>query len=274
MTKGSTPSPDAVADDRGDDALLAMAGALATEAAALILEVRARGFRTTFKNDRSPVTEADGQAEALILAGLRAGSSIPVIAEEEVAAGIAVAAGDAFWLVDPLDGTREFAAGSDNFTVNIGLVRHGRAVLGAVALPAYGTLYLGRVGADGIRLARRRDRDGEVAIAVRRPPADGLSVLASRHYARDPALLAYLGGQRVAELGNIGSAAKFVRVAEGAADLYPRLGPTMEWDTAAPQAVVEAAGGSVTLFDGSPLRYGKPGWTNPHFVCRGRPAET
>ena len=262
----------AVPDDPGpggDEALLALAGALASEAAALILQIRRGGFRTTFKDDRSPVTEADRQAEALILSGLRAGSSIPVIAEEEAAAGIAVATGDAFWLVDPLDGTREFAAGSDNFTVNIGLVRRGRAVLGAVALPAYGTLYLGRVGEDGSRMATRRDREGEAPIAVRAPPEGGLSVLASRHYARDPALLAYLGEQRIAELGNIGSAVKFVRVAEGAADLYPRLGPTMEWDTAAPQAVVEAAGGSVTLFDGSRLRYGKPGWTNPHFVCRG-----
>jgi 3'(2'), 5'-bisphosphate nucleotidase len=256
--------------DHDDEALLALAGRLAMEAAGLILEVRARGFETLTKTDNSPVTEADQRAETLILTGLRACCSIPVIAEEEVAAGIEIAGGDAFWLVDPLDGTREFAAGSDNFTVNIGLVRDGRAMLGAVALPAYGTLYLGRIGRDGTRTATRRDRGGDtVAIAVREPPADGLAVLASRHYARDPALLNYLGQQRIASLGNIGSAAKFVRVAEGAADLYPRLGPTMEWDTAAPQAVVEAAGGTVTLFDGSPLRYGKPGWTNPHFVCRG-----
>ncbi len=271
MIVGPARPPDAVPDPGADDALLGLAGALATQAAALILEIRRGGFRTTFKDDRSPVTEADRQAEALILAGLRAGSQVPVVAEEEAAAGLAVAAGNAFWLVDPLDGTREFAAGSDNFTVNIGLVRQGRAVLGAVALPAYGTLYLGRLGGDGSRVALRRDRNGEEPISVRTPPADGLSVLASRHYARDPALLAYLGQQRVAALGNIGSAVKFVRVAEGVADLYPRLGPTMEWDTAAPQAVVEAAGGSVTLFDGSPLRYGKPGWINPHFVCRGGP---
>ncbi len=273
MIVGSELSPHD-APDPGDEALLALAGALASDAAALILDIRRAGFRTTFKDDRSPVTEADQQAEALILRGLRAGSAIPVIAEEEAAAGVAATAGDAFWLVDPLDGTREFAAGSDNFTVNIGLVRHRRAVLGAVALPAHGTLYLGRVGEDGSRVALRRDRNGEAPISVRPPPEAGLSVLASRHYARDPVLLAFLGRQRVAELGNIGSAVKFVRVAEGVADLYPRLGPTMEWDTAAPQAVVEAAGGSVKLFDGSPLRYGKPGWTNPHFVCRGGPADT
>ena len=189
-----------------------------------------------------------------------------MVAEEEVAAGRHESVGDCFWLVDPLDGTREFAAGRPSFTVNIGLVRGGRAVLGAVALPAFGQLYLGIVG----RGAVRRDADGEHAIAARETPACGVTVLASRHYARDPALLAYLGTQRIASIDNIGSAAKFVRVAEGAADLYPRLGRTMEWDTAAPQAVLEAAGGSVRLLDGTPLAYRKPGWENPHFICRGR----
>lgn len=250
--------------------LLAQAAALAERAGAIILQIRARGFETHVKADASPVTEADHAAEAVILEGLRRPAAgqpqIPVIAEEEVAAGRLQAVGDCYWLVDPLDGTREFAAGRDSFTVNIGLVRDGRAVLGAVALPAYGQLYLGIVGQGAIR----RDAAGEHAISTRAPPAEGLTVLASRHYARDPALLAYLGTQRIASIGNIGSAAKFVRVAEGAADLYPRLGRTMEWDTAAPQAVLEAAGGSVRLFDGSPLTYGKPGWENPHFICRGR----
>ncbi len=249
-----------------DHDLLERAADLALRAAAIILEIRARGFSTQAKADRSPVTEADHAAEAIILEGLRrGGGAIPVIAEEEVAAGRVVPTGSCYWLVDPLDGTREFAAGRDSFTVNIGLVRDGRAVLGAVALPAHGQLYLGRVGHGAVR----RDASGERAITVRAAPPEGLTVLASRHYADDPALRAYLGGQKVASLGNIGSAAKFVRVAEGAADLYPRLGRTMEWDTAAPQAVVEAAGGSVTRFDGTPLTYGKPGWENPHFLCRG-----
>ena len=248
-----------------DPDLLALAGALAERAAGIILEIRARGFETLAKSDLSPVTEADHAAEAAILEGLRGNTAIPVIAEEEIAAGVTWAAADCFWLVDPLDGTREFAAGRDNFTVNIGLVRGGRAVLGAVALPAYGQLYLGRVGFG----ATRTDAHGTRPIAVRAAPAEGLTVLASRHYAGDAALRAYLGAQRIARLGNIGSAAKFVRVAEGEADLYPRLGRTMEWDTAAPQAVLEAAGGTVTLFDGTPLTYGKPAWENPHFVCRG-----
>ncbi|MCQ8277076.1 3'(2'),5'-bisphosphate nucleotidase CysQ [Acetobacteraceae bacterium KSS8] len=256
--------------ETGDAALLHLAGRLAGEAAALIMAIRSAGFETEHKSDSSPVTEADRQAEALILRGLRDGSDVPVVAEEEVAAGIAVRTGRAFWLVDPLDGTREFAAGSENFTVNIGLVRDGSCVLGAVALPAQGTLYLGWNPPDAPGTAWRSDTDGTRVIEARQPPAEGLFVLASRHYAADPALKAYLGQQRVARLGNIGSAAKFVRVAEGAADLYPRLGPTMEWDTAAPQAVVEAAGGTVLLFDGTRLLYGKPGFLNPHFVCRGR----
>lgn len=251
----------------GDRDLLDLATRLAGEAAELIRTIRARGFQTITKSDSSPVTEADHAAEAHILAGLRAAAPhIPVIAEEEAAAGIEIAHGDIFWLVDPLDGTREFAAGRDDFTVNIGLVRDGRAVLGAVALPAYHQLYAAHV-AEG---ARRFDRDGERAIHVRPAPVEGLTVLASRHYADDPRLSAFLGGHPIASLGNIGSAAKFIRVAEGRADLYPRLGPTMEWDTAAPQAVVEAAGGTVTLLDGAPLRYGKPHWRNPHFICAGK----
>ncbi|MEZ7135385.1 3'(2'),5'-bisphosphate nucleotidase CysQ [Komagataeibacter sp. SM21] len=249
-----------------DRFLLDLALRLADEAADLIRDIRARGFATQVKSDSSPVTEADHAAEAHILKGLRAHApAIPVVAEEEMAAGIRTDTGSEFWLVDPLDGTREFAAGRDDFTVNIALVRDGRPVIGAVALPAYHQLY----GAGAGRGAFRIDANGEQAIHVRTPPAEGLTVLASRHYADDPRLKDFLGGHTIAHLGNIGSAAKFIRVAEGIADLYPRLGTTMEWDTAAPQAIVEAAGGSVTTPDGATLAYGKPSWRNPHFICRG-----
>ncbi|MCE0744932.1 3'(2'),5'-bisphosphate nucleotidase CysQ [Acetobacter sicerae] len=250
-----------------DAALLALALRLAREASDIINAIRAKGFVTTTKSDRSPVTEADQAAEKHILTGLRAAAPhIPVIAEEEMAAGIRVKGGTEYWLVDPLDGTREFAAGRDDFTVNIGLVRNERAVLGAMALPAYGQFYTGGEGLG----ATRYDADGEHAIHVRKAPKDGLAVLASRHHGDDPALAKFLGERPIASLGNIGSAVKFVRVAEGVADFYPRLGPTMEWDTAAPQAIVEAAGGKVMLLDGSgPLRYSKPGWKNPFFVCTG-----
>jgi 3'(2'), 5'-bisphosphate nucleotidase len=244
---------------------LALAVDLAEQAAAVIREVRAAGFAVTEKADASPVTVADTRAEALILRGLRAACDIPVIAEEEVAAGLVTAPGDAFWLVDPLDGTREFAAGRDEFAVNIGLIRGGVPVLGAVASPAREEVHFGAAGHGAFK------RAGGVTTPIRarvRPTA-GLSVMASRHYADDPALAALLANYRVAGLINIGSALKFLRLAEGAADFYPRLGRTMEWDTAAPQAVLEAAGGAVLTRDGAPLRYGKPGFENPDFMAWG-----
>ena len=245
-----------------------MAADLARSAGDIILAVRAKGFETLEKQDLTPVTAADHAAEALIVAGLRAATpDIPVIAEEEAAAGITQASHHSFWLVDPLDGTREFAAGRDEFTVNIGLIRDGRPALGVVALPAYGELFGGIVDR---KIAWKRTVAGEQPIAAREPPAEGLTVLASRHYATDERLAAFLAERRVASVTNIGSAMKIVRVAEGAADLYPRLGRTMEWDTAGPQAVLEAAGGRLLDMAGAPLRYAKPLWENPHFVCLGR----
>ena len=249
-----------------DAALLHLAAELALEAAAVILAVRARGFDTRHKPDRSPVTEADLRAEALIVAGLRrAAPDIPVVAEEETAAGSLQAAAAGYWLVDPLDGTREFAAGRDEFTVNIGLVRGGRPVLGVVGVPVSGELFGGIVGQG----AWKRTGAGQQPIAARAVPPEGLAVLASRHYADDPRLDAFLAGKPVASVAKFGSALKIVRVAEGAADLYPRFGRTMEWDTAAPQAVLEAAGGRLLDMAGAPLRCGKPAWENPPFVCRG-----
>ncbi len=249
-----------------DIALLSLAADLARRAASVIMGIRASGFDIVTKSDASPVTEADHAAEKLILEGLRAATpETPVVAEEEIAAGHNPDYGPMFWLVDPIDGTREFAAMRDDFTVNIGLVRDGRPVLGVVGLPAHGELFGGIVG----RGAWKRTGVGERPIHTRAVPERGLDVLASRHYADDPRLAAFLGGRSVASVRNIGSAVKFVRVAEGVADLYPRLGRTMEWDTAAPQAVLEAAGGHVRTMDGAPLLYGKPGWENPHFICTG-----
>ena len=250
-----------------DTALLSLAADLARQAGAIILAVRAAGFETLRKDDHSPVTEADHKAEALIAAALRqATPDIPVIAEEESAAGLEHEPSATYWLVDPLDGTREFAAGRDEFTVNIGLVRHGAPRLGVVGVPALGELFGGIVG----RGAWKRTGMGEQPIRARLPPPEGLTVLASRHSAADERLRAFLAGQQVATLANYGSALKIARVAEGAADLYPRFGRTMEWDTAGPQAVLEAAGGRLTGLDGVTLRYGKPAWENPHFICCGR----
>ena len=250
-----------------DDALISLAASLALEAGAAILAVRDRGFDVVRKEDRSPVTEADHAAEAIIVAGLRkALPGIPVIAEEEVAAGRITEPGREFWLVDPLDGTREFTAGNDEFAVNIGLVRDGRPVLGVVAIPAAGELFGGIVGRD----AWKRVGAQQTVVSARFPPDEGLTVLASRYHGSSQRLDDFLRDKRVAKLINFGSSVKFCRLAEGIADLYPRFGRTMEWDTCAPQAVLEAAGGTVRTFDGEELRYGKPSWENPHFVCTGR----
>ncbi|HXA24911.1 MAG TPA: 3'(2'),5'-bisphosphate nucleotidase CysQ [Acetobacteraceae bacterium] len=250
-----------------DDALILLASSLALEAGAAILAVRKRGFDVVRKEDRSPVTEADHAAEAIIVAGLRkAAPGIPVIAEEEVAGGRITAPCPEYWLVDPLDGTREFAAGNDEFAVNIGLVRDGAPALGVVAIPAAGELFGGIVG----RGAWKRVGSRESTVSARIPPDEGLTVLASRYHGSSTRLDDFLRGRRVAKLINFGSSVKFCRLAEGIADLYPRFGRTMEWDTCAPQAVLEAAGGTVRTFEGEPLRYSKPGWENPHFVCTGR----
>ena len=250
-----------------DEALLALASGLAAKAGEAILAIRRRGFQVDRKADLSVVTEADRAAETIILTGLRA--AVPgcvVVAEEETAAGRITAATAEFWLVDPLDGTREFTTGSDDFAVNIGLIRDGRPVLGVVGVPATGEIYGGIAGTGAWRL-----KDGQrSAISVRRVPAEGLTVVASRHHGDTAQLDAFLGGRTVAKVVNFGSSLKFCRVAEGQADLYPRFGRTMEWDTCAPQVVLEAAGGAVETLDGAPLRYGKPGWDNPHFVCWGK----
>ena len=249
-----------------DTALLDLATDLARRAAAEIRAIRDRGFKVHHKPDRSVVTEADHAAEAIILAGLR--QALPgcsVIAEEEAAAGKLTAATPEFWLVDPLDGTREFTAGGDDFAVNIGLVRNGQPVLGVVGVPARNEVFGGIVGLGAWRATDR----ARTPIAARTPPPDGLTVVASRHHGDQARLDEFLAGRQVREVVNFGSSLKFCRLAEGQADLYPRFGRTMEWDTCAPHAVLAAAGGRVQTLDGQPLRYGKPGWDNPHFVCWG-----
>jgi len=252
-----------------DEALLELAADLAARAGQAILAIRAKGFNIARKADRSAVTEADHAAEAIILAGLRAAvPDIPAIAEEEVANGAQFAASACFWLVDPLDGTREFTDGNDDFAVNIGLVRDGRVVLGAVGVPATGEMFGGIVG----KGAWKRLNGIQTPVRARAVPPEGLTVLASRHHGDTTQLDAYLAGRTVAKTVNFGSSLKFCRLAEGIADLYPRFGRTMEWDTAAPQAVLEAAGGTVQTLDGKSMGYGKPGWENPHFVCTGLPS--
>jgi 3'(2'), 5'-bisphosphate nucleotidase len=222
----------------------------------------------TLKQDGSPVTAADAAAEAVILPVLRALTpEIPVVSEEEAAAGLAPeVAGGRFWLVDPLDGTKEFIKRNGEFTVNIALIEAGVPVLGVVHVPVTGETYAA-AGPGTASLAVGGARAG--AIAVRSRPACGATIVASRSHGDDSALEGFLAGTGVAERRPAGSSVKFCLVARGEADLYPRLGPTMEWDTAAGHAVLLGAGGTVKTLDGAALCYGKPGYRNPHFVASG-----
>jgi 3'(2'), 5'-bisphosphate nucleotidase len=243
--------------------LLEPLGAACRQAGEAILAVRRRGFAIECKEDRSPVTEADRAAEAILLEALRQyAPEVPVIAEEEVAAGRVPEVGREFFLVDPLDGTKEFVRGGDDYTVNVGLVRDGVPVLGLVFAPERQRLYTAVVG-DGAWL----DEKG-----VRRPirteaPRDPLVVVASKSHMNE-ATAAYLAACAPASKQvSVGSSLKFGLVAEGVADFYPRLSPTSEWDTAAGHAVLLAAGGRVDDLDGTPLRYGKDRFLNRGFVA-------
>ncbi|HYM31066.1 MAG TPA: 3'(2'),5'-bisphosphate nucleotidase CysQ [Candidatus Cybelea sp.] len=263
------PASRATAFHRADrlrlmDALCAMA----REAGSRIMEVYSGPFAARTKVDRSPVTDADEAAERVIVERLGALTpGIPIVAEESVArSGLPAPPGHTFWLVDPLDGTREFIDRNGEFTVNIALVEHGTPILGVVLVPALQQLYGGRGSGDAFRMF---GTGAPEPIAAAMPGADGLKVVASRSH-RDAATDAYLSKLTVKEIVAAGSSLKFCRVAEGAADLYPRFGPTMEWDTAAGHAVLSAAGGSVRGLDGRDLAYGKSGYLNSAFVARGR----
>jgi 3'(2'), 5'-bisphosphate nucleotidase len=259
-------------------ALDAVAG-IARQAGAVIMAIYGRAFEVRHKDDASPLTEADEAAEALIVAALRTlAPGWPVVAEEAVAGGQVPVLGSCFWLVDPLDGTREFVARNGEFTVNIALVHGGLPVLGVVYAPALGpggVLYAGAAGQG----AWREDGDGRQQPLRRRPlqcrvrPARGAVLACSRSHADEARLQGWLQAQQPPWLGvqrlAAGSALKFGLVAEGQADVYPRFGRTMEWDTAAGHALLRAAGGEVLDLQGQPLRYGKTGFESPHFVARG-----
>ncbi len=220
-----------------------------------------------WKADGSPVTAADHAAEAAILPVIRALTpDIPAISEEEAAAGVSPEIrGSRFWLVDPLDGTKEFIKRNGEFTVNIALIEDGLPALGVVHSPVTGDTY----AACGRGTATLISGGVEKSIAVRKPPAEGITVVASRSHGGGPELDAFLDGLKVVELRSAGSSIKLCLVARGEADLYPRLGPTMEWDIAAGHAVLLGAGGRVETVDGGPFLYGKPDFRNPHFAAYG-----
>jgi len=235
----------------------------AREAGEAILTIVRGGFDVEAKRDQSPVTEADRAAELVILAALaRVAPGVPVIAEEEVAAGRIPAHDDTFFLVDPLDGTKEFVRGGDDYTVNIGLIERGQPRAGVVFAPATGMLHGGTVGA-GAWVDEGRGRR-----AIRtRPRGEEVTAVASKSHLNQ-ATIDYLEAA-VGACGyiSIGSSLKFCIVAEGRADIYPRASPTSEWDTAAGHAVLLAAGGVVDGPDGTALRYGKQAFLNRAFVA-------
>ncbi len=240
------------------------------EAGRAILKVYHSDFAFHMKADASPVTEADTAAEAIILAALaRLAPGVPVVAEEECAAGRIPAVGDAFFLVDPLDGTKEFVRRGGDFTVNVALVEQGSPTLGVVYAPELGRLFAGD-GSLGVAWSAEMGEAGlgaAMPIHVRTPGA-AYVVVASKSHAT-PAIDAYLEGDAVETRISVGSSLKFCLVAAAEADLYPRPSPTSEWDTAAGHAVLSAAGGRVFGPDGAPLAYGKPGFFNPGFVACG-----
>jgi 3'(2'), 5'-bisphosphate nucleotidase len=235
----------------------------AREAGEAILTVVRRGFDVETKHDRSPVTEADRAAELIILAALaRCAPGVPVIAEEEVAAGRIPDHGDTFFLVDPLDGTKEFVRGGDDYTVNIGLIEDGTPRLGVVFAPATGKLHGG-----GTSEGAWAEQGGvRWPIRTRAVPEQVTAVASKSHL--NQATVDYLESAAAAcGYISVGSSLKFCIVAEGEADIYPRLSPTSEWDTAAGHAVLLAAGGLVDGPDGHPLRYGKSAFLNRAFVA-------
>ncbi|MCP1198412.1 3'(2'),5'-bisphosphate nucleotidase CysQ [Notoacmeibacter sp. MSK16QG-6] len=261
------------------EAVLRLFERLAVEAGQAILSVRARGIDVERKGDESPVTEADRAGEAIILKGLDAEMpDVPVVAEESMADGRQPdISGGHFILVDPLDGTKEFIKGSGDFTVNIALVEQGVPTVGVVLAPARSLLWMG--APEGAALATVDMAKGEVqerrSISCQ-PPSSPLRVVASsshRTTETDRFIAGYPGAQTVA----VGSSLKFCLLAEGEADLYPRFGRTMEWDTAAGDAVLRAAGGVIRTPDGEPFLYGKIGqaedcdFANGWFVCASAP---
>jgi 3'(2'), 5'-bisphosphate nucleotidase len=244
-------------------ALLEACVAAAREAGAEILKLVEAGFEVETKKDQSPVTVCDRAAEHIILRALaEAAPGVPIVAEEEVAAGRIPTHDDVYFLVDPLDGTKEFVRGGDDYTVNIGLVVGRTPRLGVVYQPACGALWAGRMG-EG---AFVEDKAGRRTIRTReRGPK--LDAVASKSHLTQ-STVDYLR-EAVGECSHIsiGSSLKFCIVAEGKADIYPRLSPTSEWDTAAGHAVLLAAGGRVDGLDGTPLRYGKPAFLNRGFCA-------
>lgn len=255
--------------DIDPDTLIAPLEDLARAAGAVILEVYACDFAVFQKDDQSPVTEADRRAEAIILPGLRRLTpDIPIIAEEEVAAGrIPDIQSNAFWLVDPLDGTKEFIKRNGEFTVNIGLIVNGVPAVGVVFAPAQSLLWSGATPGTATKVTADGQR---TPISCRPVPTVHPVIVTSRSHGNADEMARWAAPLKDPITHYAGSSLKFCQVAEGAADFYPRFGPTCEWDVAAAHAVLRAAGGEVVTFDGLALAYQKPKFLNPNFLARAK----
>jgi 3'(2'), 5'-bisphosphate nucleotidase len=250
--------------------LLAEVTVLAVRAGRAIMEVYEQtNPGTTYKADDSPLTRADLAAHHLLLKGLgQLTPHLPMLSEESaVIAYDKRHTWDRYWLIDPLDGTKEFLKRRNEFTVNVAMIERGVPVLGVVHAPALDVTY---AAARGLGATRQRGRRPAEPIHVADYRSGGLKVVVSRSHA-GPEIEAVLRRLHPVDSISVGSSLKLCLVAEGTAHFYPRLGPTMEWDIAAAQCVVEEAGGSVTDLEGRPLRYNKPSLENPHFLVRGEP---
>jgi 3'(2'), 5'-bisphosphate nucleotidase len=245
--------------------------ALAEEAGEAIMSVYGeKDFGVSLKSGQSPLTRADMAAHHVIVAGLEAiQPNLPVISEESKTVAYEERRHwGAYWLVDPLDGTKEFIKREGEFTVNVALIQNGNPLLGVVHAP---TLHLTYFAALAEGAFRQKSGQSPVKIRVNKEPDSKLKIVASRSHI-SAALERFLGKLENYECLNMGSSLKFCLIAEGAADLYPRLGPTMEWDTAAGQCIVEAAGGTVTTLQGMRLSYNKPELLNPDFIVCSTPS--
>jgi 3'(2'), 5'-bisphosphate nucleotidase len=260
----------AVFDTNTCAALIEALTAIAARSAAAIRQCGAGSLR--HKADGSPVTAADHAAEAVILQDLeRLAPGIPIVSEEREDQAQARAAQSAtYFLVDPLDGTREFIAGRDEFTVNIALINLGTPLMGIIAAPAADLVWRGIVGGGGAERMTLSGQSGRTAIRTRPRPAQPVIMISRSHL--DAGTKAYLAGVPEASSVACGSSIKFCRIAEGTADLYPRLAPTHDWDVAAGHAIVAAAGGDLRSGDGAQLVYGTPKRLIPDFIARGDPS--
>jgi 3'(2'), 5'-bisphosphate nucleotidase len=264
------PTLDAVACA---DLMDELTGTTAHAAQAVLGFAITAGLRS--KADGSPVTAADEAAEAIICDGLkRFAPNVPVISEEHAAREKPKPiTGGSYFLVDPLDGTREFIAGRDEYTINIALMTDGAPLFGIICAPALGVLWRGLVGRGAERISFASRTEAPTPIRARPRPASEAVVIVSRSHL-EARTKSYVDGLAGAKLIQSGSSIKFCRLAEGSADLYPRLAPTHDWDIGAGHAILNAAGGSVTAPNGAPLVYGTNDLLIPAFLASGDPAST